>query len=389
MTPALILALVLLLLGLGAGGMTWYRVAWDAGGRDLEAIVDGEVHKLHRGGRDDFAVVVGVWHDGRAWTKGYGRTSSTDPAAPTSATVFQIGSVTKVFTASLLHLLSLERRVSGDWTIAQVLGPSVPLADAVSGITLEQLATHTSGLPRLPKFLERDLPMEHGKEAVMQDPYSLIRLDTVLAYLQDAPEARPPGRFAYSNYGMGLLAHLLERATGEGYESLLRRHILDPLQMQHTAITLDAAMQARLAQGHDMKGRPVPPWGFQSLGGAGALYSTVDDLMRFARAGLDGGPGLPQMLQATHAPRHDGKTGLGWIQPTFLDRMLGNRTLVWHDGGTLGYASYICVDRGSRTAIVILCAQGTGAALSGTVLHRKLRNLQAGLQATPQDEDPP
>lgn len=375
-----ILALVLLLIVLGAAGVTWYKLAWETGGRNLEAIVDGEVHKLHRAGKDDFAVVVGVWQDGRAWTKGYGRTGPTDPAAPTSATVFQIGSITKVFTASLLHLLAQERRVSEDLTIAQALGPSVPLADAVSGITLEQLATHTSGLPRLPKFLERDLPMARGEDEVMKDPYKLIRLDTVLAYLQAAPEAKPPGRFDYSNYGMGLLAHLLERTTGEGYEPLLRHHILDPLGMRDTAIIPSASMRALLAQGHDSRGRPAPPWGFQSLGGAGALYSTVDDLMRFARANLEGGPGLPQLLQATQAPRHDGKAGMGWIQPTFLDRMLGNRQLVWHDGGTRGYASYISVDRGSRTAIVILCAQGTGAAMSGTVLNRKLRNFQAERQ---------
>ena len=85
-------------------------------------------------------------------------------------------------------------------------------------------------------------------------------------------------------------------------------------------------------------------------------------------------------LQATHAPRASGKTGLGWMQPTLIDRLLGNRGLVWHDGGTAGYASYLSVDRQARTAVVILCARGMPVTLPGMVFSRKLRRFHDDTQ---------
>jgi CubicO group peptidase (beta-lactamase class C family) len=373
-----VVALVLVI-AVGVTGTILWRMLAPPHGKTVEEVVDQEVHKLRSAGRGDFAVVVGVYRNGQVWTKGYGRVSGSDPAPPTSATVFQIGSITKVFTAALLQLLSGREGLSEALPIRQLPGPALPLNEASAGLTLEQLATHTAGFARIPKFLERDLPMARGEKEVMKDPYRHLLPETVFAYLKQTepdPQRRPPGRFEYSNYGMGLLGHLLAHATGQAYEHLLRREILETLEMHDTAVSPTPDMQSRLAQGHTVGGEPAAPWHFSALEGAGALLSTADDMMRFVRANLEAGTPLHAPLQAMHAPRASGKTGLGWLQPTFFDKLLGNKHLVWHDGGTLGYSSYLCVDRAAASAVLILCASGMGVSLPGMVLSRKLRTLR-------------
>ena len=366
---------VVLVLAIGA---LWLRIALEPEGKTVEEIVDLEMNRLRSAGRGDFAVVVGTYRDGQVWMKGYGSVSESDPSAPTSTTVFQIGSITKVFTASLLQALSGRDGISEALTIEEVLGPSFVLNKSSAELTLGQLATHTAGFSRVPKFLERDLPMALGEKEVMKDPYSHLRPETVLEYLQAPPDKDrgPPGSFEYSNYGMGLLGHLLARKTGQSYERLLQREILEPLDMRDTALSPTPSMLARLAQGHTLEGQPTAPWHFSALEGAGALLSTADDMMRFARANLEGGLPIHTQLHAMHAARASGKTGLGWMQPTFFDKLLGNKDLVWHDGGTLGYSSSISVDRKAGTAVVILCANGMSASLPGMVLSRKLRRLK-------------
>lgn len=365
------------------------RIAFEPKGHTVEQIADIEAGKLQAALGRDFAMVVGIYHGGQVWTKGYGRVSATDASLPNGTTVFQIGSITKVFTASLLQLLTGRHGLSEARTIKDVLGTSVPLDNAVAGLTLGQLATHTAGFPRVPSFLEKDLPSPLSEQAVLKDPYSHVKPDTVFAYLGTAPgkDAGRPGRFGYSNYGMGLLGHLLERATGQPYRALLQQEIIGPLAMRHTTVTPWDTLPEHLAQGHTMEGEPTPPWRFQALEGAGTLLSTADDMLRFARANIEDGPPphtqLHAQLQAMHAARGSGETGLGWMQPTLVDKVLGNTGIVWHDGGTLGHASYLSVDRQRGQAVVILSANGTPVTMFGAMLTRKLRRLQTSETLSP------
>lgn len=374
-----------------AGALWLYRKALAPGGSTLEQIVD---HALRKARRPGSALVVGVLHGGQVWTKGYGAVNPADvpPAAPTGATVFQIGSLSKVMTASLLPLLAGRHGIAEGTTVQEALGPAAaPVHPAHAGITLAALATHTTGLPRVPKFLERDLPVHLGVQEVLKNPYSLIQPATVWDYLQQPPDrndGKPmPGRFAYSNYGMGLLGHLLERRTGQPYGALLAREIFAPLGMQDSAVEPAAALRERLAQGHTARGEPCAPWSFVALHGAGAVFSTADDLLRFARAQLDAAMPLHAALAATHVPRAGGATGLGWMQPTLVDRLLGNRHIVWHDGATLGYCSYLSIDLQAGLALVILGAQGNGVTVPGMLLTRKLRKFMAS--QPPSQAQPP
>src|SRR5690606_24156111 len=117
----------------------------------------------------------------------------------------------------------------------------------------------------------------------------------------------------YSNFGMGLLGHLLELKTGTGYEQLVQQRLLQPLGMQHTFVTVDSTNEAIIAQGYDANGQPAPVWIDTVLTGAGSFLSSAADMMLFVKANLQEGasPVSPSLIK-THAKQGDGDVGLGW-----------------------------------------------------------------------------
>src|SRR6267143_1245589 len=165
--------------------------------------------------------------------------------------------------------------------------------------------------------------------------------------------------YEYSNLGVGLLGHALALKAGTSYEQLVTRRILTPLGMTETAITLTPAMRGRLALGHDGEGKVVPNWDLPTLAGAGALRSTAADLIAFLVANLDStATPLSRTLQQTHGERHatndpNLKIGLAWH---ILSRPTGK--IVWHNGGTGGYRSFIGFDPARRIGVVVLCNDG-------------------------------
>jgi CubicO group peptidase (beta-lactamase class C family) len=206
--------------------------------------------------------------------------------------VHEIGSLTKLFTARLLALLVEDGVVAYD----------DPVLEGRS-FTFRQLAEHRSGLPRLPRKLER---------WDRRDPYrqfTLERMPEVIA--ATAPKREPGGKLVYSNYGYGLLGYELARRAGTTYGELVRARITAPLGMTRTGLDTPG-----LVQGHDVFGRPTPPWDLAALAGAGGLRSTASDMLRF--------------LEAEAAQR-----SLAWFKaPT-------KKAELWmHDGGTGGSRSF-------------------------------------------------
>lgn len=379
----LLLALVLLL------AVRWQlrrRAAARRGPGDLAAAVDADVARFMRRGPPR-ALVVGVIKEGRTWVKGYGRVGGQGlgekaqeheaAVLPDGRTSFQIASVTKVFTASLLQLLADEGVVGLDATLQALIGATVPLAPSAAGVTLRQLATHTSGFPSVPRAFEAEIKRRVGAKDLMRDPYSHLGPEAIFGYLATAEGQRRSGRFAYSNYGMGLLGHVLERVAGRDLEALMHEKLLAPLGMAATRFTPSAGMDARRAPGLDARGAPTPLWTFASLAGAGGLHTDADDLLRFVAANLGPAPPGAEALAASlcraHAPQARGDTGLGWMRPTFIDRWFGNRGVVWHNGMVAGYAAYLSIDPAAREGCVVLCAQGVDITMLGVMLTRHVR----------------
>lgn len=348
-----------------------YRMANTADEKNLQSAIDREVNKFVQQAQVP-GLVIGVYKDGKSFIKGYGAVSKATDVTPGATTIFQIGSVTKLFTASLLQILCDEGIVSMDATLGELIGHSMPLSPAAQQVTLRQLSTHTSGFPSIPKSLgAKATEMANGDDPLL-DPFSYLGPQYVFDYLATTEDKKDAGRFEYSNFGMGLLAHVLEVVTGKDYESLIKEKILAPLGMGGTGITLTPEMQTHLAQGYTAKGAPTRIWRFAALAGAGAINSHVQDMLRFIQANIEEGE-LSLSFKKMREPQFKGDTGIGWMQPTFVDRFFGNEQIVWHNGMVAGYASYLSVDPKAKTGIVILTNQAIGTDLLGTMLARQIR----------------
>jgi len=265
-----------------------------------------------------------------------------------SAGVFEIGSITKVFTTSILEDMVERGEVKLDDPVAKFLPRSVRIPTRGDRqITLLDLATQSSGLPRMPaNFAPRD-PL---------NPYADYSVPQMYEFLSGYQLTRDIGaEYEYSNLGMGLLGHALALKAGLSYEELVRRRILTPLGMRQTAITLTPAMRAKLAPGHDTEGTTVPNWDLPTLAGAGALRSTASDMLTFLKANIDStATPLSRTLKHTQAGRRGTNNpaltiGLGWH---ILARPAGN--VVWHNGGTGGYRTFIGFDAARRVGVVVL-----------------------------------
>jgi D-alanyl-D-alanine-carboxypeptidase/D-alanyl-D-alanine-endopeptidase len=292
-------------------------------------------------------IVVGlVDADGSRRIISYG-SSGPDRLPLDGHSVFEIGSITKVFTATLLADMVLRGEVRLDDPLAKYL-PSEVKVPSRNGkvITLLDLTTHYSGLPR-------GYPRGPGE---LTD-YSV---QEIYEFLSGYELPRDPGAtFEYSNLGMGLLGYALARRAGTTYEKLVTKRILGPLGMPETAITLTPAMQAHLVHGYDGFGDTVPN-NNPTLAGAGALRSTAVDMLSFAAANLSLRKGsLYEAMRSAHMARRTAlqadSVGFNWVVSRPKDRVL-----TWHGGGTGGYQTFLGLDLAARRAVVVLTNSGGG-----------------------------
>ncbi len=293
-------------------------------------------------------IVVGIVEPEGRRIVSYGSTAKGGSKAVDGDTLFEIGSVTKVFTAQILADAVARGGVKLDDPVAKLLPPSVKVPEhGGRAITLLDLTTHRSGLPRLPENLTT---------TDMSNPYAAYTVAQLYEFLAGHALRRDPGsEFEYSNLGVGLLGHALAlQAASKDYESLVRAKVLSPLGMNSAAINLTPELKARMSQGHNAKLEPVPNWDLPTLAGAGALRSSAKDMLKFvaAHAGLaKSGPDqvLASMLATRRAAAGGAEIGLGW-----MIAKRGSAEIVWHNGGTGGFQSFIGFDPKARVGVVVL-----------------------------------
>jgi serine-type D-Ala-D-Ala carboxypeptidase/endopeptidase len=255
--------------------------------------------------------------------------------------------VTKVFTALLLADMAERGQV-------RLSDPAASFLPGATGpVTLADLATHTSGLPRLPPGLR------WTALARPRDPYAGYSAARLVRDARRSLRASSrPNAYAYSNYGYGLLGYLLGQAAGSSYQALVTSRICGPLVLADTTFEVPGAARDRMAQGH-ARGRPVPGWHMGALAGAGGLRSTAADLAALLSACLAGSAGIPldAAIRATVRPRAGipgGQIGLAWHLT-----VRGDREIIWHNGMTGGYSAMIAFDP-VRSFGVAALANGAG-----------------------------
>jgi CubicO group peptidase (beta-lactamase class C family) len=273
-------------------------------------------------------------------------------------TVFEIGSMTKVFTALLLADAVQRGEVALSDPVAKYLpaGVKVPERNGRQ-ITLVDLATHTSGLPFLPSNMGVDLAAvaKYSKEQLRQ-AFSTYTDEKLYQFLATYELPRDIGsQWNYSNLGMGLVGKALARRAGMDYESLVRLRITGPLGMKSTAIAVSPEMKARLATGHEADLKPAPDWALPALEGAGSLHSSANDLLTLAEAFMGYrktplAPAMAAMLE-TRRPGPGLKQALGWWVISFGP---GDDGIVTFAGETFGYACTLGYDPKLRIGVVAL-----------------------------------
>jgi len=246
-------------------------------------------------------------------------------------------------------------------------------------ITLLELATHTSGLPRVPDNLLRLLEED---ENLTQNPYAqydLKRLAEGLAEIKLKAVDRPG--VDYSNLGMGLLGDALANHAGTTYRELLRTRILEPAGMKQSLVSPPSeAQRETMATGHNHNGEPVSCWSMATLQGAGAICSTPSDMLRFLEAQCGRTETqLSKAIQVTQEKRNTvflfENIGLGWFM-----KKTGGRQIWWHNGGTGGYTSFVSFCRDPAVAVVVLSNSGYDGSGVVDILGNKLiqRLVKAG-----------
>lgn len=266
-------------------------------------------------------------------------------AAFSGESAFEIGSITKTFTATLFADMILRREVAPDDPIEKYLpkGTRVPTFNGRS-ITLADLAEQNAGLPLLPSNI-----------APAPDPYADYDDAKLLAFLGTYVLKRSPGeRYEYSNLGMGLLGNLLARRLGVDYASAIRTRILEPLGMTHTYVATTGHGDSTVP-GHDSDGAAVGNWHSEALSGAGAIVSTPNDMLMYAKANLDTTGPLGAAMALAQRPRlsidhqtwGSGRAQIGYAWVTDGDG------LVWHNGATGGFRTFLGLDQTNHRAIFI------------------------------------
>jgi CubicO group peptidase (beta-lactamase class C family) len=305
--------------------------------QNIRTRVDGKFHP---------GIVVGTINaDGSAYFH-YGMTALKDGVPLNEHSVFEIGSITKAFTSIALARMVELGEVAMEDPVAEHLPDEVqvPIRNG-KAIRLVDLATHQSGLPRMPDNFD---PAEPA------NPFADYTVERMYDFLSNHELRRDCGsEYEYSNYGAGLLGHVLALQRGVSYEKLIRDTITGPLEMNDTAIELSEGMQGRLARGHASVVE-VSNWDIPVLAGAGALRSTASDMLKFlaANMGLRQTELLPSM-RTTHEARHPAggpmHVGLGWHV-----RKKDDSEIVWHNGGTGGYRTFAGFLADGSLGIVVL-----------------------------------
>ena len=281
-------------------------------------------------------VAMGVIEGDASAVSGFGSTAGRPVDGDT---LYAIGSVSKTFTALLLADAVQRGEMKLEQDAFGLLGwPG-------KGPRLVELATHTSGLPRLPSNM---------RPARMDNPYADYGPRQLEQGLLGWQAPGQPSAYAYSNLGYGLLGHVLTRKAGLDYGALVQQRIAAPLGMRDTGLAVKPGDEGRTAGGHGPDGSPVPLWTFDALAATGGLTSSVNDLMRYVTALMKAAPGTPaHMLQQVSRDGPDARTriAMAWHRTMLPD----GRVMVWHNGQTAGHASFVgWMEDGSRAVIVLV-----------------------------------
>ncbi|MBW4890594.1 beta-lactamase family protein [Mucilaginibacter sp. HMF5004] len=289
---------------------------------------------------------VGIFNKGKITNYGYGETAKGNAKLPDANALFEIGSITKTFTATLLAHYVLTGKVKLTDPITKYLPDSVASNKNLQQITLMQLSNHTSGLPSLPPDFNNQSKFNELNPYVRFDKHLLFN------YLKACSLVTKPGEVSsYSNMGVGLLGLILEKVSGKSFEQMVTDIICKPLGMASTVQHISPALSDRFVSVYNKDGIQVLPWDFDALKACGSLRSTINDLLLYTKANMQRTGPLAKEFTLTHQVTFDkeDKVGLGW----FIIKVKSTE-YYFHNGGTGGSRSFLAFNVDKNVAVVMV-----------------------------------
>ncbi|MFC1494328.1 serine hydrolase domain-containing protein [Thermodesulfobacteriota bacterium] len=256
---------------------------------------------------------------------------------------FEIGSITKLFTSTVLAQMSMEHLLEIDDPIDLKLG--FPLKNN-SKITYKELSTHRSGLPRIPFDLLVSLIFKKT-----DNPYRDYSEDKLIKYLKNDLRIKNKGKFKYSNLGAGLLGYVLSKQSAMSFDALLKQRVFSQLNMVEST-TIRDEVKEQLVMGLNKKGKPTANWDLNIFAGAGAVISSVSDLSKFIVANIEGSNEALNYQRQIISENKKHSMGLGWF--ILINKIPGIDRVYFHNGGTGGYRSSLVADFEKGHGIIIL-----------------------------------
>ncbi len=294
------------------------------------------------------ALAIGIINVGKTSSYYYGETEKGNRQLPDENTLFEIGSISKTFTATLLAYLVETNQLNLDDTITKYLPDSAAENADLQRITLRQLANHTSGLPRLPI----NLAVSSANNPL--DPYAEYTKEHLYTYLKSyKATVSPDSLYEYSNLGYGILGDILSTTYGKPYNEMVQDIICEPLGLKNTTADMGIGTQY-IAKGYNEKGEETPHWTFDAFTAHGSLKSTIPDLLTYAKSHFkmpetDLENAFALTRQFTYFTPPDTDIGLAWHM-----NLIGGDLVYWHNGATFGSRSYIALSPDKKVAVVIL-----------------------------------
>jgi len=308
---------------------------------------------------------IGVIDNGNVSTYGYGETVKGNGKIPDADIFFELGSITKTFTATLLAWYVNEGKIKLTDPVINFLPDSVAVNPELKGITLLNLVNHTSGLERIPDNL-----IPHASDPL--NPYKDYNKELLYAYLKTCKLKSKPGeQYAYSNMGVGLLGSILESISHEPFEQMVNEIICKPLGMFSTHQYLNPLLAPSFAQVYNSGGHATPAWDFDVLAACGALRSTLNDMLRYAKANLHpGSDKLSKAIALTHQVTFtkDVKIAMAWHIIT-----VNGVDYIFHNGGTNGSSSFLAFNADKNIAVIVLSNAAESTDAVGTGILKKIQ----------------
>lgn len=326
----------------GSKRLTYYSD--NARRSSLDTVVDAAVRSYLQSPQNCGLSIAVAWKD-QVYFYNYGRPQRTTSDSCTSATIYEIGSISKTFCGFLLAQAVVEGKLSLNDELKNFLpGSYKNLGWPDSPVRIKHLANHSSGLPRIPENMSE----QPGFDAL--NPYKHYSKEQLLEYLRTLkPETEPGKVVSYSNLGIAVLSLVLEEVYAQPFAQLVEEKICQPYRLRSTAIVLTQEQQARMAQGYNELGEPTPAWELGPFAAAGGVRSTTGDMIRYLQMNLEPGnkaASLSHQLSIQDRP----SLGLTW----FISKTKNGQELLWHNGGTYGSRSFAALLKQKQCAVVVL-----------------------------------